>query len=351
MVLHAFVPLHRVSYIFRVKKLTLPNVSTANSNGLSYTSVPIVNSVSGVNVTTIVGASSCGSTDGTGTGARLQTITDMCIDPTSTYIYVMSVTLMRKITVATMAVSTIVPAGESISFGGYCFLCKRVCLGSFTSTTRCVVSPSFIYFTHSHFISKVMVASPYTVSFFAGSPISSYVDGNATASRFYYPQGMVFNPTYSAFYLADNSNNCIRKFTNPEASLVVTTFATGLTNPSVLVMDNTKQNLFVSSYSSLDSIYRVSLSTGFSMLFAGISKFVLLSEIHILIFDTGNVGGYLDGSVSMARFNYIQAIAIDAVNNIYICDTFNYGIRMIINSTASVVTVAGNSKCSWCILI
>ena len=121
------------------------------------------------------------------------------------------------------------------------------------------------------------MASPYTVSNFAGTSISDHIDGNATASRFYAPQGMVFNPTYSAFYLADTSNNCIRKFTNPESTLIVTTFATGLANPSAITMDNTKQNLFVTS-STLSAIYRVSLLTGASFQFAGIGKFLFLGK-------------------------------------------------------------------------
>lgn len=51
--------------------------------------------------------------------------------------------------------------------------------------------------------------------------------------------------------------------------------------------------------------------------------------------------GYVDGDVSVARFNYPRGMAIDAQDNIYVADELNHCIRRI-SSGGTVVTFAGS---------
>jgi hypothetical protein len=114
-----------------------------------------------------------------------------------------------------------------------------------------------------------------TVSTFAGSGVQGYVNGSASVAQFAMPTGITYNPKDGYWYVADAGNNCIRRISS---SGVVSTYA------------------------------------------------------------GSNVGGEVDGSLSLARFSSPADLAIDGTN-MYITDSANNAIREINMSTGVVSTI------------
>jgi hypothetical protein len=119
----------------------------------------------------------------------------------------------------------------------------------------------------------------------AGSPTpSGYLDGIGSAARFRAPSAIAFDKISNNLYVADRSNNVIRKIT---PSGVVTTLA-----------------------------------------------------------GTAGLSGSTDGLGGTARFNRPFGIAVDNLGNIYVADTYNYKIRKI-TSAGSVSTLAGTGASGY----
>jgi len=126
---------------------------------------------------------------------------------------------------------------------------------------------------------------------YRGDPNSSqsmgYFDGAATASRFTFPTGLAVHPTANDLYICDRDNSSIRKGSK-----------------------------FVNS----------SNSTLFST-YAGYSDWT---------------GGYVDGSLTDARFRFPEDAEFDASGVLYICDFMNHCIRKITGGQVS--TLAGDGS-------
>jgi len=113
------------------------------------------------------------------------------------------------------------------------------------------------------------------VSTFAGSGTQGYVNGSATAAQFAMPTDVFYNPSDKYVYVADAGNNCIRRIS----------------------------------------------STGVVSTYAG-----------------SNVGGEVDGQLTLARFSSPTGLVIDGTN-MYITDSANNAIRKIDMSAGVVSTI------------
>jgi len=123
-------------------------------------------------------------------------------------------------------------------------------------------------------------AADVRVSTLAGSGVAGAADADGTAARFSIPFGIAIGPSGS-LYVTDTGNHTLRKVT-PDGK--VTTLA-------------------------------------------------------------GKAGslGNLDGSGENARFNYPEAIVVDADENLFVCDTYNQAIRKV-SPAGEVITIAGGNQ-------
>ena len=167
------------------------------------------------------------------------------------------------------------------------------------------------------------------VTTFAGTAgVSGAVDGPGASARFNTPSGVAVDAAGNV-YVADRSNNVIRKIT--PAGVVSTlaglagvsgaddgTASGALFNqPSGLVLDGAG-NLFVADTGN--STIRMITPTGIVSTLAGLPT----------------VSGDEDGTGSGALFNLPRALTIDAAGNLYVADTGNAAIRKV--TPAGVVT-------------
>jgi hypothetical protein len=151
------------------------------------------------------------------------------------------------------------------------------------------------------------------VKLYAGNGIKASLDGNLTSSSFNNPYGMAFDPKGNLF-VADRTK--IRK-----VSLAgdVTTLAGEFSNPEDMIVDD-YENVYVAD-AGTDYIKKIS-SSGEVTIFAG------------------SQNGYADGIGTTAQFNYLQGICWDLDGKMLVTDCKNHSIRNIaLDGTVS--TVAG----------
>ncbi len=173
----------------------------------------------------------------------------------------------------------------------------------------------------------------YTFTTLAGSAgaVVNSIDATGSAAQFDTPRGIAMD-TSGNFYVADSSNNTIRKIT---AAGVVTTLAgsagssgrtdgTGtaaLFNEPFDVAVDSAGNVFVADTNS--SVIRKITPAGVVTTFAG-----------------SGTRGSSDGTGTSASFYEPRALAIDSAGTLYVADYFYHIIRKI-TSAGVVTTIAG----------
>lgn len=213
-------------------------------------------------------------------------------------------------------------------------------------------------------------------------------DGPTSAARFTGPQGVTMDPAGN-LYLADSSNNTIRKITpggmvstlagRPGKSGEVdgTGPAALFDGPYGIVWENLSGSLYVCEYHG-NRIRRVSPAgvvttiagggagnpgtdgPGATATFGGMYSLAVDSSGNLYVADgdshtirkitpsgmvstvAGLAGqkGTTDGVGSAARFNLPTGVAVDSASNLYVCDFLNHTLRKIA-SDGTVITLAG----------
>ncbi|MFY7886516.1 MAG: hypothetical protein ACOVOV_16905, partial [Dolichospermum sp.] len=160
------------------------------------------------------------------------------------------------------------------------------------------------------------------VTTIAGSGTASFADGIGTAALFNGPNGLTVDLSGN-IYIADN--NKIRKISPTGAVTTISDAGVSGTGPgctSGVAVENTG-NIFYTA-----------------TCFATIKK---ITPAGITSTYTGSPFGFVDGTLSQARFSSPFGIAIDNSGNIYVADTGNHSIRKI-TSTGNVITIAGSGS-------
>ncbi|MCE9596778.1 MAG: fibronectin type III domain-containing protein [Spirochaetia bacterium] len=284
------------------------NIYATDNNSQTIRKIVIATGV----VTTIAGSpGSQGSADGTGSAARFKYPAGITMDGTNLYVTDTNNHTIRKVVIATGAVTTLAgSAGSSGTADG---------IGSaarFNQPYDLTTDGANLYVSDSgnNAIRKIVIATG-TVSTFAGVAGSQgSADGTGSAARFYFPAGATTDGTN--LYIPDAGNNTIRKIVI--ATGAVTTFAgvagspgsangTGTAarfyGPESITTDGT--NLYVTDTAN-HTIRQIVIATGAVTTLAGVA----------------GASGSADGTGASARFSAPWGIITDGTS-LYIQSQFS----------------------------
>jgi gliding motility-associated-like protein len=284
---------------------TIANLVPVNSGG----AVP---ATAYSQVTTLAGNGSAGFVDGTGAAARFRTPYAIANDAAGN-IYVVDYgnNVIRKVTPAGV-VTTIVtglsnPGGIAVDAAGNLYIAD----------------------TGNQVIKKVTAAG--VESIYAGSGNLGFANGPAATATFKNPQDVAVDAAGNV-YVADYGNNQIRKITtagivsvlagNGASGFVDGTFAVArFRNPFGVAVD-AAGNVYVADFNN--SAVRKVTPGGVVSTLAG-----------------NGTAGFADANGSSARFDKPGDVAVDALGNVYVTDSYNSLVRRI-NPAGDVTTFAGN---------
>ncbi|MES2675948.1 MAG: hypothetical protein V4660_17050 [Pseudomonadota bacterium] len=331
-------------------------------------------------VTTIAGvAGSWGSSDGIGATARFENPRGITTDGANLFVADMHNSTIRKIVVATGEVSTI--AGTASSTGG---VDGTGAAARFNWPMGITNDGANLYVadTLNNTIRKIVIATG-AVTTLAGAPgVKGSADSIGTAASFYFPIGIVINGPH--LYVVDSENQTIRKIVTATGS--VTTFAgrAGLQSSidgtgaaagffSPVFITNHEGNLYVTEK---DTVRKIVITTGAVTTFAGapdnadgtgaaarffsplgtttdgtnlyvadgdahtVRKIVIATGAVTTFAGTAGIRGSTDATGAAARFSAPQGITNDGTY-LYVTDAENYLIRKISMANGTVTTVAG----------
>lgn len=166
--------------------------------------------------------------------------------------------------------------------------------------------------------------------------VNGNADGTNGAAQFYQPTDLAVDGAGN-LYVADSSNNTIRKITPAGTNWVVTTItatnqAVPFNYPTGVAVD-TNGNVFVADTGN---------QTIRELTPAG-TNWVLTT-----IAGTNGVSGSTDGTNQDARFNEPWGLAVDPADNLYVADAYNDTIRQITPEGTNwvVATIAGQPLAS-----
>lgn len=285
-------------------------------------------------VTTLAGTAGVqGSTDAVGTAATFSIPYGIETDGTNLYVLDMWIHKIRKIVIATGAVTTFAGTGSCGSADGIGTAASFCQPGGITSDGTYL----YVADTSNQLIRQVEIATG-TVTTIAGTAgVYGHVDATGTAAQFNYPEGIAH--TGGHLYVMDTQNYVVRDVNI--SSGVVTTLAgtAGVTgasdgvgtaisfaiNPTGITTDGT--NLYITDTSN-STIRKIVISTATSSTLVGTGATTVL--------------GSTDGTSSAARFNSVQGMTTDGTN-LYVTDQYNHTIRKIVLSTGAVTTLAGSA--------
>jgi len=317
------------------------------------------------------------SVDGIGSAARFMEPSHISTDGSNLFVTDCVGNKIRKIEIATAAVSTVAGSEE-----GY-----KDAVGIAAQfewpTAIATVSGRLFVGDNSHTIRSIDLATTGVTTFAGLAAPDNCVDGTGTNARFDKPNGMVCVGT--SLFVIDEGNNTIRKIEIPSAS--VTTFAGSPNESGSIDGSGTAARFSYLGGIATDGLYlyvtdessirKVSIASGYVNTLAGIAgEFGSIdgvgttarfnwpvgivrvdgdlyvntySNVRKIEIETGIVttlaghatdDGSVDGIGSAVRFDDLEGIASDGTN-LYVADSENQTIRKIVISTGEVTTLAG----------
>jgi hypothetical protein len=284
-------------------------------------------------VTTVAGSAvKYGSTDGSGSGARFwgpQGVAAAGTNLVTVYVADTGNGSVRRISGvgSAWAVSTLAGSASAGSADGVGSSARFYGPGSIGRGT----TGFYLADSQNNTIRQMSLGG--VVSTFAGSAqTNGSTDGGAGDARFWGPRGVAADSAGN-LYVADSMNGTVRKIT-PYGLVRTLAGSAGIFGsadgngssaqfyrPSGVAVDG-NGNVYVSD--SISHTIRKITSAGVVSTLAGLS---------------GSAGG-ADGMNSVARFNGPSGLATDSSGNLYVCDTLNHTIRLVTPSGA-VSTLAG----------
>jgi len=265
-------------------------------------------------VSTFAG-SSPGFANGQGTAAKFAFPQGITIDRSGNlYVSDSGNHKIRKIVIETKQVETI--AGSISGFAN-----GQGTTAMFSSPLGITVDSSgnlYVADSGNHKIRKIDTSG--NVETIAGSS-SGFANGQDTAAKFFYPSGIIIDPSGQFLYVADKQNNKIRKIVIATKQVTTIADTTVFNLPRGITIDSSG-NLYVADSGS----HRI-------------RKIDTSGNVETI---AGSSSGFADGNgLTTAKFSVPQEITIDSSGqNLYVADYGNNRIRKIVIATKQVDTVA-----------
>ncbi|MES2675057.1 MAG: hypothetical protein V4660_12515 [Pseudomonadota bacterium] len=314
-----------------------------------------------------------GSSDGIGTAARFTYPTGLTTDGIN--LYVADSVTIRKIVIATGEVSTFAGAAGVVGSND-----GTGTAASFHSPSGITTDGTNLYVADSSTIRKVVIATGAVTTLTGLADVYGSVDGIGAAARFNRPQALSIDGPY--LYVADTQGHAVRKVVISSGE-VTTLAGTADTQGAVdgvgagarftlpVGIANLGANIYV--VDGNDTIRKVAIATGAVTSFAGsptgtdgtgaaarlkpigtttdgtnlyivdnqtVRKVVIATGVVTTIAGTTGIRGGNDGIGTAARFDNPLSITNDGTY-LYVTDSGNYLIRKIEIATAAVTTLAG----------
>lgn len=271
-------------------------------------------------VTTLAGSGSPGNSDGTGSTAQFRGLISLAVSSDGT-VYVADT--------GNRAVRKITPAGVVSTYAGGAGAPYGEIRGIAVSSSGTVYVSDF----NKHAIYQLNSSGSATLlAGMSGTPGAS--DGSGTAARFYSPSNLHLDASGNLL-VADTLNNTIRKIS---ASGSVTTLA-GLAGRSSSVDGSGSSARFEDPYAvavDASGTAYVADATDHS-----IRKVTAAGVVTTLAGSASQLGSS-DGSGAAARFFEPHGIAVDGAGNVFVADTGNNTVRKI-TAAGVVTTLAGTA--------
>ena len=157
-------------------------------------------------------------------------------------------------------------------------------------------------------------------------------NGQAKMAQFWRPQGLALNKTTAGLYIADHHNNWIRLIYNASVST-----AAGNAQGTYDYKDGAAKDAGFRwpSDVAVDSNGAVYIADSYS------NCIRLLNSAQVS--TVAGVCGISTGGTSTAQFDKPKGIAVDASGNVYVADTHNHRIQKITNKTVTTLSGTGTS--------
>lgn len=289
---------------------------------------------SGALVTTFAGNGDAESVNATGTAASFNKPYGIAGDSSNNiYVAEKGAHLIRKITPAGLVSTLAGTVGLSGSADG------AGSLASFNQPTGVSVDGSddlYVADYGNHMLRKVTAGGVVT-SIAGAAGLAGTADGGPIAVKYNRPYGMDTDSSGN-LYVADSANHTIRKITT---DAIVTTLAGAAGSAGFINAAGSAARFYEPvdvAVGNLDNLYVADKTNNC------IRKITPSGTVSTFAGTCGSAG-YADGTGAAARFNSPSAIEADATNNLYVSDTNNHTVRKI--TTAGVVTtIAGAATLS-----
>jgi sugar lactone lactonase YvrE len=281
---------------------------------------------------TVAGGATAGYADGTGAAALFGNPSGITKDAAGNlYVADRNNNRIRKITPGGV-VTTFAGSGS----GGAIVNGTGIAAGFYTpyGITSDAAGNLFVGEYSNQAIRKITPAA--VVTTLAGNGTAGNQNGTGTAATFNQPVGLGVDASGNVF-IADYINHLIRKIT---PAGVVTTFAG---SGSAALTDGT------GTAAAFNGPIALAFDAGGNLIVADYLNHAVrkITPAGVVSTIAGNgTAGYVDATGAAARFNRPAGLAVDATNNIFICDAQNNRIRKI-TSAGVVSTLAGSGNAAY----
>jgi sugar lactone lactonase YvrE len=291
-------------------------------------------------VSTLAGQGLPGITDGVGSTARFNTPSGITTDGSSLYIADTGNNTIRKVDIATGAVTTLAGTVGTSAIETTGSTDGIGTAAKFNSPSAITTDGINLYVadTNNHTIRKIVIATGAVTTLAGSAGTFGSADGIGSAALFYAPSGITTDGTN--LYVSDTANLTIRKIviatgavTTLAGSTGVPGSADGLGSSALfggtfgITTDGT--NLFVADAYN-NTIRKIVISTGMVTTLAG----------------SAGPSGNSDGFGSASRFNFPCGITTDGTN-LFVADSRSDSIRKIVIATGAVTTLITGTSLNY----